>query len=235
MQPRPRRGGGGGGGIGRAGAGRGLTAGPCSGGGSEGRRTLSEATAPGALVLEPAHAWARRAGARGARDLRGPGLGKVPRRRGGEAGPGVPRSRQLSSAESRATECREEGKALTCKQGLPSGGARSERAPDTLTCTPTLPRRGHLPTPGPTRQGPEVGAAAAPAPAPAVFGLCGEEAQCPALGPGSSGCRWEWWTPRSPALDSGLHPGSPGFPPPPPAARRAARWEGAGLHFGAGI
>lgn len=158
LQPRPRRGGGGGGGIGRAGAGRGLTAGPCSGGGSEGRRTLSEATAPGALVLEPAHAWARRAGARGAKDLREPGLGKVPSRRGGEAGPGVPRSRQLSSAESRETECREEGKALTCKQGLPSGGARSERAPATHSLAP-LPSRDEAtyPPQGPPGRDPRGG------------------------------------------------------------------------------
>lgn len=128
------------------------------------------ATVGPALPPESAHAGARRAcaGGRGAARTQAaerPPAGGAPRPAG--------QSRGAGSAERRAgdTNTKRKGNqpALTCKQGLPSGGARSDRPRKHTPLHPDPSQPIHLPAPGPSRRGPDLVAAATPA--PVAFGL----------------------------------------------------------------
>lgn len=110
----------------------------------------------------------------GAKLQPGPRLRKqIPWPRSREVGWLVLGSPQLRSDEKPAATQVPRGRetaSLTCKQGFPSGRARSDRPPGTLTCTPIRLQPIHLPAPGPTSLGCELVAAAAPASAASGLG-----------------------------------------------------------------
>lgn len=173
----------------------------------------------GALALEPAHGWERRA--RAACKARGsgadPGCRGIACRRSAEAGPAVSGSRQPSRARKlRNTSTKRKGNqlALTCKQGLPSGEVRSHRPPGTLTCTPIRLQPIHLPAPKPSRRGdPSWWRLQLPPPSPSASGKRkpARQASAQRRGQGAQLAGWEWWTRRSPAPGLDPRPRSLGF------------------------
>lgn len=97
---------------------------------------------------------------RGAGERRRPRLQRDPppaERRGRPVSPGEPAALERRELSSTSTKRKGNQPALTCKQGLPSGGARSDSPPSALTCTPIRLQPIHLPSPGPSRRGTRAG------------------------------------------------------------------------------
>lgn len=179
---------------------------------------------PGAGARLGAESPGAAAGARGSGA--DPGCREISCPRSAEAGQSVPGSRRLSSArELSNTSTKRKGNqpALTCKQGLPSGGASSHRPPSTLTCTPIRLHPTHLPAPGPSRRGTRAGGGCSSRPRRLRPRVRGSQppGECPAPGPRRPACPVGVVDPEVSSPRLGSAPELPGFTRTP--ARSPAR------------
>lgn len=180
----------------------------------------------GALALEPAHAWARRAGA--GRGEPGPGAGQRRRprlqrgplpaeRRGRPVSPGKPAALERRELSNTSTQRKGNQPALTCKQGLPSEkpaqtDPQAHLFAPRASCNPSI----CLPQ-GPPGRGTRAGGGCRSLPRrlrPRVRGSR-PPGECPAPGPRRPACRVGVVDPEVSGPRLGSAPEVPRFPADP--------------------